>query len=233
VQAVTDVGVFDAVQQDIAFDGVTGARTNSFPSVDIANGAPSGADATNVIAITWADARAGLGHEQALVSLSGDGGASWSAPANLAATGDRADFPAVGLSPDGRHLYLVYDAFLRPFQSDNDAPRPFQGVVRAAPLAKTVLGTAETLHRGAIGDARSSSANVLEAEFLGDYNSVAATRRSAVGVWNDARSGADCPAEDAYRDSELTAAPLAVPAPASDCPATFGNSDIFGGVYAP
>jgi hypothetical protein len=231
VEAVSDVGVFDAVQADVAFDGVTGARTDSFPSVDIANGAPTGADATNAIAMTWADARAGLNHEQALVSLSGDRGASWTAPVNAAASVDRPDFPAIALAPDGSELYIVYDGFLQPFQTDNQTPRLFQGVVRAASLAGVVPGAFATLHRGAMGDARASSANVLDSEFLGDYNYVAATRSSAVAVWNDARAAADCPAVDAYHSSELTATPLLKPAPPTACPATFGNTDIFGGIF--
>lgn len=233
IESVTDVGVFDPVQGDVSFDGVTGSRTNSFPSVDIANGAPTGADATNVLSITWADAGQGLNKERALLSLSGDGGNTWTAPVNAAAPGDRPDFPAVALAPDGRKIYEVYDGFLQPFQTDNSHPRLFQGVVRAAPLSGTSAGAFVTLGRGQAGDARASSANALEAEFLGDYNYVEATRTDAVAVYNDARRGAACPAEDAFRDSESTATPLAAPAPATQCPATFGNSDIYGGVFTP
>jgi hypothetical protein len=233
IQSVTDIGVFDPVQQDISFDGVTGARTNSFPSVDIANGAPTGADATDVIAITWADARAGLNKERALVSLSGDGGNTWTSPVNATAPGDRPDFPAIALAPNGREIYEVYDGFLQPFQTDNSLPRMFQGVVRAATLSGTTPGSFVTRSRGQAGDARASSANALDAEFLGDYNYVEATRAHAVAVYNDARGGADCPVEDAYRDSETTAEPLAKPAPPTECPATFGNTDIFGGVFTP
>jgi hypothetical protein len=233
IQSVSNVGVFDPVQQDIAFDGVTGARTNSFPSVDIANGAPTGADATDVIAITWADAREGLNKERALVTLSSDGGNTWRTPLNAAAAGDRPDFPAIALAPDGREVYVVYDAFLQPFQTDNSAPRLFQGVVRAATLSGTVPGAFKTLGRGPAGDARASSANALDSEFLGDYNYVEATRTHAVATYNDARVATDCPAEDAYRDSLSTETPLAKPAPPTDCPATFGNTNIYGGVFTP
>lgn len=230
VASVADVGVFDPVQDDIVFDGVTGARTDSFPSVDIANGAPTGAGATNVIAMTWSDARAGLNHEQALVQLSGDGGSSWTSPVNAAESSDRPDFPAVALAPDGSELYIVYDGFTTKFQSTNDSPRLFQGVVRAAPLTGTSPGAFATLHRGMQGDARGSSANSLTTGFLGDYNYAAATDTSVTAVWNDARHAADCPAIDAFRDSELTSTPLSPPAPAG-CPPTFGNTDIFGGNY--
>jgi hypothetical protein len=233
IQAVTDVGVFDPVQGDVSFDGVTGARTDSFPSVDIANGAPTGADATNVIAITWADAASGLNKERALMSLSGDRGRNWTSPVNAAAAGDRPDFPAVALAPDGSEIYVVYDAFLQSFQTDNLTPRLFQGVVRAAPLSGTAAGAFVDRGRAPTSDARASSANALEAEFLGDYNYVEATRSHAVAVYNDARNGADCPAEDAFRNSESTATPLATPAPATDCPAGFGNTDIYGGVFTP
>jgi hypothetical protein len=231
VASVTDVGVFDPIQADISFDGVTGARTNSFPSVDIANGAPTGTGASNAIALTWSDARAGLNSEQALVQLSGDGGTTWTSPVNAAESGNRPDFPAVALSPDGHNLYIVYDGFATPFQTTNDVARSFQGVVRHAALTGTSLGAFTTLHRGETGDARGSSANSLTTEFLGDYNYAAATDSSVTAVWNDARNAADCPAIDAFRDSELTPSPLSPPAPLTACPATFGNTDIFGGNY--
>ena len=231
VANVTDVGVFDPVQDDIVFDGVTGARTDSFPSVDIANNAPTGAGATNTIALMWADARAGLNHEQALVQLSGDGGSTWTSPVNAAEATDRPDFPAVALAPNGSELYTVYDGFTTAFQDTNDTARMFQGVVRGAPLSGTALGAFTTLHRGDAGDSRASSANDLTTGFLGDYNYAAATDTSVTAVWNDARNAADCAAIDAFRDSELTANPLAKPAPPTQCPATFGNTDIFGGNY--
>jgi hypothetical protein len=88
-----------------------------------------------------------------------------------------------------------------------------------------------TLFDGPIGDARGSSANGLTGEFLGDYNNAAATRNFGTAVYVDVRNAADCPAVDAYRQS-LASSPIAKPAPNSDCPPTFGNSDIFGGSFA-
>src|SRR5690348_3830703 len=65
VASVNEVGAFDAIQFDTTIDGVAGARTNSFPSVDIANGAPNGANATDRIVLAWADGL--LNEEKALV----------------------------------------------------------------------------------------------------------------------------------------------------------------------
>ena len=227
VASVNEVGAFDAIQFDTTIDGVAGARTNSFPSVDIANGAPNGADATDRIVLAWADGA--LNEEKALVQYSDDGGQTWSDPVNAAAAGDRPNFPAIAISPDGRNVYLTYNAFLAPWQETTANPRPMQGVVRAVKsnsLSNAFAWT--TPSRSPLGDARGSSANVLTSEFLGDYNFAIATRDFAVLLWNDVRNAASCPAIDAYRQSLVVGAPIAPPAPPSDCPATFGNSDIFG-----
>ena len=90
------------------------------------------------------------------------------------------------------------------------------------------LGAWSTLHRGATGAPRASSQNDLQAEFLGDYVYAVATRTYGAAVWNDARNASDCPAIDAWRASLRTANPGTRPAPQQDCPATFGNTDIFG-----
>ncbi len=264
VATVVDVGAFDPESGDYTFDGVAGARTDSFPSVDIANGAPSGADATNEIVLAWSDARNGvpspysccrgtIAGEKALVQYSLNQGTTWSAPVNGAQAGDRPDFSAVAISPNGTDVYLVYDNFLQAWQrSILSPPRLMQGVVRHA---SPILTGWTTLHRGSLGDARGSSANRLRDEFLGDYNYVAAMRTPdpaglqvpsgmppnfAVAVWNDSRTAADCTAVDMYRDAFLqfrqgtiTATPTApYPGPPT-CPFNFGNTDIYGGRYTP
>jgi hypothetical protein len=80
-------------------------------------------------------------------------------------------------------------------------------------------------------DPRGSRANALTDEFLGDYVYAVAARDYGAAVWSDTRNAADCPAIDAWRMSLQTGSALPTPAPQQDCPATFGNSDIFGGSY--
>jgi hypothetical protein len=226
-------GLFEPIG-GTSFDGLAGARDGSFPSVDIANGAPTGAGASDRIVMTWCDgptpSTANPGpNEEAIVQYSTNGGNTWTRVGNAAEVGDRPDFPDIAISPNGQDVYLTYDAFLQPWQTTTANPRRFQGVVRHADFAS--LASFTTLHRAAIGDARGSSANSLASEFLGDYNYAVATNGFGAAVWNDGRNAADCPAVDAYRQSLSTATPLPKPAPNSACPPTFGNTDIFGGTY--
>ncbi len=214
-------------------DGLAGAREDAGLSADIANGAPSGRDATNQIVVGWSDGRRGLNNEISVVQMSANGGQSWSRFVNGAVGSDRPSYTAVAISPNGTDVYVAYDSFLKPWQRDTRQPRPMQGVVRHADVrGATTLGAFSTLHRGAIGDARGASQNSLTSEFLGDYNYVMASRTAASAVWNDVRGAADCPAIDRYRASLVTAHPLPAPAPLRDCPPRFGNSDIYGGTYA-
>lgn len=224
---VTDVGTFDGVRS-ISFDGIAGARTSSFPGLSIANGAPSGIGAPNTIALGWSDGSEGLNHEHALVQLSGDGGAEWSTPTAVEAPGDRPDFAFVAISPDGTDLYTVYDGFLDPFREDMTSSRRFQGVVRHSDVSGTTLGATTTLYRGAIGDSRASSSNGLIDGFLGDYNNVAATNDGWIALFNDARDAAVCTAIDTFRQETVDGVKGAeAPAPGTECPPTFGNTDIW------
>jgi hypothetical protein len=228
---VVDVGVFDAVSGRFVFDGFAGTRTDSFPSLSIANGAPTGAGASNTLVLTWPDASNGVNHEQALVQTSTDQGQNWSSPGTAAEAGDRPDNPAIAISPTGTDVYLVYNAYLQPFQTTTANPREMQGVVRHAAVgAGGTLSAWSTLHRGAVGDARGTT-RTLNREAVYDYNFAAATRTYGAAVWMDVRNAASCPAVNAYRQSLIDGTPIAPPSPLTDCPAQFGNEDIFSGVF--
>ena len=216
-----DVGVFDPVSGRIVFDGFAGTRTDSFPSLGIANGAPTGADATDTLVLTWTDAANGLNHEQALVQTSANQGATWSTPVNAAEAGDRPDNPAVAISPNGTDLYLVYNAYRQPFQTTTANPRLMQGVARHADVgAGGAVGSFTTLHRGAVGDARGTT-RTLNRELIYDYQYAAASRDYGVVVWM----------VDAFRQSLIEGSPIAAPSPLTACPPDFGNLDIYSGSF--
>jgi hypothetical protein len=173
-----------------------------------------------------------------MLSYSTDGGASWSNPTSVGDAGDRGYYSSIAISPTGSDAYLVYNAFTTGLLQDTSTPRGLVGVVRHADIGTNgAPGAWNDLNRGAVGDPRSSSQNNLWLEFLGDYVYAVATRSYGAGVWNDTRNGADCPAIDTWRAAAQvaiangTAVPTK-PAPQQACPATFGNSDIFGGSYA-
>ena len=225
---------FDGTGFRCVMDGVGGARDDlsSAPSIDIANGAPTGNDATNEILRTWVDGRDGVNNEHVFVSYSIDGGNTWSAPAATESTGDRGYYSAIAISPQGIDGYLVYNAFTVPLRNDTTSPRTLVGIVKHADISDTGAPSAwDELHRGASGDPRGSSQNNLVLEFLGDYVYAVATRTYGAAVWNDVRNAADCPAIDSWRTSLQSGGSVAQPAPEQDCPATFGNSDIFGGSF--
>jgi hypothetical protein len=229
VATVHDVGVPDPVSGRIVFDGLAGTRTDSFPSLGIANGAPTGADATDTIVLTWPDGA--INHERALVQTSADHGVTWSTPVDAAEAGDRPDNPAAAISPDGSDLYLVYNAYLDPFRTNTADPRRMQGVARHADVgAGGAVGGFTTLHRAAVGDARGTT-RTLNRELIYDYQYAAATRDYGAMVWMDARDATVCDAVNAYRQSLIDGSPITAPSPLTDCPPDFGNLDIFSGSF--
>ncbi|MFL5796639.1 MAG: sialidase family protein [Actinomycetota bacterium] len=214
-------------------DGIAGARTDlaAMPSVDIANGTPSGTDATNEIIDSWADGAFGSGNEKAMVSYSTNRGATFSAPAPVSLATDRPEYSAPAISPDGSTAYVVYQSNEAPFQTTTAAPRPERGVLLESPIG---AGGAPTgwvpVYEGPTGDARGTSqGRILYNEFLGDYVYAIATRTFGAGVWTDTRRTSDCPDMDTWRQHSHDAGHLVFPAPwpLGDCPATFGNNDIF------
>jgi hypothetical protein len=243
-------------------DGVGGARSDlsPAPSVDIANNAPTGSDATNRIVMSWVDGGDGLGNEHVMFSTSTDGGSNWETPRQVETSGDRGYYSAPAISPNGSDVYLVYNAFTTPFRDSAEGAandRQLVGVVKHADVTDGSVGRFSELNRGTSGDARTSSQNNLAAEFLGDYVYAAATPTYGAAVWNDVRDGADCADIDTYRQdlhdeavatgtqtaepeeprgqsgSDQSGEPAVAPAVQQKCPATFGNSDIFGFTSAP
>ena len=230
---VTQPGLFDPAQGRPTIDGVAGARSDlaPAPSVDIANGAPTGADATNRIVMSYVSGTITAPH--VFFTESTNGGATWSTPRAVESAGDRGFYTAPAISPNGTDVYLVYNAFTTPYRTNTSDSRTLVGVVLHASAGSGATGAFTELHRGLPGDPRGSSANALADEFLGDYVYAAATRTYGVAVWNDARNAADCLAIDAFRQAVVSGTAATRPAVQQDCPANFGNADIYGFTSAP
>jgi hypothetical protein len=258
-------GLLDPTILRPVMDGIAGARADlaPAPSVDIANGAPTGAGATDQIAMAWVDGSMGINNERALLSSSRDGGDSWTAPSAVPVPG-RPYYVAPGIAPDGSRLYLSYNAFTTTYQPTTATPRALVGGLLQTALSATGAPTGwSAVGAGAPGDPRGSGQNNLVAEFLGDYVYAIGTRTYGAGVYNDARNAADCPAVDAYRqayedgvaagdlppmaqedspaerddqaeaDAGADAAAPARPSITAQCSPDFGNADIYGATSAP
>jgi hypothetical protein len=223
----------DRVSGRCTADGIAGARIDlaAAPSVDIANGAPTGEGATDEIVDAWSDGRFGFNNEKSLFSYSTDHGQNWSEPAVISNPGDRSIYSAPGISPEGDAVYVVYMALGEPFQDTTANPRPLHGVLLTASIGGDgAPGAWTTVYNGPTGDARGTSqGRILYNEFLGDYVYAIATSTYGAGVWTDVRRTVDCPAMDDWRQRSYDAGHRVFPAPwpLGDCPSDFGNNDIF------
>jgi hypothetical protein len=235
VQSVNDGCYnFDPITFRCIADGGAGARIDLFssPAVDIANGAPTGEDATDEMVDAWSDGSLGLNHEVTLFSYSNDSGATWSEPAVVSLPGDRTIYSAPAIAPDGSSVFVIYEALLDPWRGgDMTSPRRYHGVFLRAELdGSGTPGPWTTLATGPLGDIRGSyPGHDLYQERVGDYVYAAASRTFGVGVWSDVSDAAVCDAIQDWRDESYAAGERVLPGapwPTADCPSTFGNVQI-------
>jgi hypothetical protein len=241
VRRVSDPCFFvDPVYGRCVMDGYAGARTDlsAAPSVDIANGAPTGADATNEIVDAWADSDADVNANTAQLAWSIDGGATWAGPTTVSLAGDRPLYAAPAISPSGDRLYVVYEADRAPWRgADMTSPRPYHGVfltatvgANGAPAGWSTVYNGSTSTAAGHNDLRATyPGHDIYQERIGDYVYAAASRPYGLGVWTDAQNATVCDAVQNYRAASLAAGERALPAPwpLADCPGTFGNTDTW------
>jgi hypothetical protein len=230
---VTDPCYFvDPVEGRCVMDGYAGARTDlaASPSVSIANGAPSGAGATDEIVDAYADAPV-LNGEHVAFTYSTDHGASWSSPAAISLAGDRPLYAAPAVAPDASRVYVIYEADTARWRGDDfTSSRPYHGVFLSSALDAGGAPTGwATEFNESPGDLRATyPGHDLYQERVGDYVYAAASTTYGVGLWASAANAAVCDAIQSYRAASFAAGTHALPAPwpLTDCPPSFGNVDI-------
>jgi hypothetical protein len=188
--------------------------------------------ATNEIIDAWADAPV-LNGERTDVSFSTNGGSKWSSPQAVSLPGDRPLYAAPAIAPDGSRAYVVYEADMAPWAgADFSSPRPYHGVFVTSALDSSGAPTGWTADfNEAPGDLRATyPGHDLYQERVGDYVYAAASSSYGVGVWASAINASVCDAVQNWRAASFAAGQRVLPGapwPLSDCPATFGNVDIY------
>jgi hypothetical protein len=193
-------------------------RTDSFAS--------AGVDQTNgAVYVSWSDAAGGSG--RIVVSKSTTSGLTWSAPMTVSTAAEGyAFFQGLDVAPGGR-IDVGYQALIAAtpnYGTGNATINSYYvsstdgGATWSTPLMVSTVGS----------DPAASAQNNLELQFWGDYNTLASTTDTALFIYTDSRNGVGCPAVDAYQRSvDGTGPATAKPAPLTDCPAQFGNSDAY------
>ena len=116
VGPVTQPGIFDPNTGRPSIDGLAGARSDlaPAPSIDIANGAPTGSDATNRIVMSYVSGEITKPH--VFFTESTDLGKTWATPRAIEGPTDRGYYAAPAISPNGKTVYVVYNAFTTAYQ---------------------------------------------------------------------------------------------------------------------
>jgi hypothetical protein len=171
------------------------------------------------------------GHAVVLLTRSTDGGLTWTPPVVAGNVSDRsAFFASVAADPNNR----VNVAFLA-MDDVATGTAPGNGVVHydAYFTQSTDGGTTfgnPLMISTATSDPDGSSTNSLRAQFLGDYITAVADASHVYAVWTDSRNATPCGAVDVFRATQKLADK---PDVITQCPVTFGNTDIVLGTVMP
>jgi hypothetical protein len=198
--------------------------SRTFPSFSIA--------ANGTLYVAWAN-RTGdgpglTGHAVVLVTHSTDDGLTWSTPVTAGDVRGRSAFFASVAAGPGNNVNVAFLAL----DDKATGTAPGAGVVHYdAYLTQSSDGGANfsspLLISTATSDPDGSSTNGLGAQFLGDYITAVADATHVYAVWTDSRNASPCAAVDAFR-----AGTGPKPDVITQCPNTFGNTDIFLGIVS-
>ncbi len=213
VATVTD----DLLDGDVP--GTGNFSRGTFPSFAVA---PDGA-----LYVVWSNYT--NGHAVVLLTKSTTGGLTWSSPVVAGNVSRRsAIFQALAVDPNGK-VNVIFNA-LDDVQADTS---PGASVVHYDTYWIQSTNGGATFGRPlkistATSDPDGSSTHGLGDQFIGDYISTVADASHVYAVWTDSRNASPCVAVDAFR-VETGPKPNVI----TQCPITFGNTDIFLGIVSP
>lgn len=201
-----------------ALPGASFRISPGFPSISV------GSDGS--VYVAWTNYLSGHGTVQLVHST--DRGATWSAPITAGnVPGRSAYFAAVTARPTAGNVAIVFNALddVAASTPPGAAVTSFDAyVARSSDFGQTFETPIRLSTTSSDPDA--SSTNSLAAQFLGDYVSAVSDGTHVYGIWTDTRNGATCAAVDAFR-----AGTGPQPNVITQCPTTFGNSDIYLGTF--
>ncbi|HEY8808359.1 MAG TPA: sialidase family protein [Candidatus Limnocylindria bacterium] len=209
-----------ARNKDIA-DPIPGAnfRTDSFASAGVNQ-------TTGAVYVAWSNAASGSG--RIVVSKGTNQGRTWSAPVTVStATEGYAFFQGLDVAPNGR-IDIGYQALIAVNPATYGTGNAKIDSYYVSSSNGGLTWSAPTKISSRSSDPAASAQNNLALQFWGDYNTLASTNDTALFIYTDTRTGEGCLPVDAYQHGlDGTGPAVAKPAPGTDCPAQFGNSDVY------
>ena len=230
---LTGCGSVEGTPVDIAtFTGVPGNLPgtrfllSNFPSM--------ATDTASDTFLAWLDYDT-YNHISALrFSKSTDGGQTWATPVTVSNQYRAAIFPAIAVTPSGGQVLIEYQSVT----VKSNTPGPGSALIQNVYVRSLNGGSnwiAYQLSPSAV-DVDGSSDPSLARQRLGDYTSLIVTsykaQLMAYAIWTDPHNAVSCPLVDQYRAAVAAHQAASRPDPdvLSQCPAGFGNTDIYDAV---